>query len=909
MKDKFEMSDLILLAYYLGIEVTQTGGDITIKQTGYINKILKESSMMESNDTKIPMDPGTKYLLHTRPDLSYSVGLLSRFMQDPKDHHLKSIKQKQPTMALSSCESEFMAATRAACQALWLKRLLSEITGWDEERITLKVDNISVIALVRTSFSWKKDNRKNTRIPAMMECVLETSVDNHTSAIIDVCEGESKDANENTMLGSFILHDIPAAPKGQQKVKSPIFVQGWMVNWVDDIDSDIFSIVEVTSMMKELGYQNLCMAYYYKKPNTYLDNGLTKLAIDKDAYEMLMYVDKFKVIELYTHHSVNKKHVLIQEPLGTASKPNEPDIGSRSKAEVDVSEDEWLKEALKKLSIKSKKGQQPSRKEVGESSRKEVGQSSKNGSGSENGSDSSSGSDSEDSDYFVDEENLIDDVNVDMAEFKSHTDPNVEWVGCKEKVIEENEVFDLEEVDHETFDSKLVKEKVTRVSVEQRRQLWLKKNDKLKVRVVCRGQVPEFANNNMGTIVPVTCNPKGPTSKVQPKSISKKEKVTKPKRILWLSLGYATTFLSREVEESIKPNPKIPLSALKDQLQKKFEVGVSKQKVFRAKKMAYEKEINPNTTVKIESRGRDFLGLDGCFPSGPYPGQILTAVGVDPNNRIYPLAYVVVESESKDSWKWFLDCLCDDLELFKNSNFTFISDRQKRGKLYKELLWKCAMATTIQKFDKRMEEMKNHNIEAYEWLRKIPPQHWARSHFLGRAKSNILLNNMCEVLNRQLAAAKLKVDWNGSDLYQVSCPWGDQFVVNMIERDMASNGTDTGIPESYYNPCHWLSTWKKMYMFNINPVNGLQAWKKSDVLTTIILPKPHLQIGRPPKKRKKSAAELADEIMKSNKMTRPHRQHRLQLEEDARVKKVDMLVLVDKGMEMSFIDLNRPGII
>nr|GFB30892.1 zinc finger, CCHC-type [Tanacetum cinerariifolium] len=32
--------------------------------------------------------------------------------------------QKQPTVALSSCESEFMAATGAACQALWLKRLL-----------------------------------------------------------------------------------------------------------------------------------------------------------------------------------------------------------------------------------------------------------------------------------------------------------------------------------------------------------------------------------------------------------------------------------------------------------------------------------------------------------------------------------------------------------------------------------------------------------------------------------------------------------------------------------------------------------------------------------------------------------------------------------------------------------------
>ncbi|GKE28090.1 hypothetical protein Tco_1443474, partial [Tanacetum coccineum] len=98
------------------------------------------------------------------------------------------------------------------------------------------------------------------------------------------------------------------------------------------------------------------------------------------------------------------------------------------------------------------------------------------------------------------------------------------------------------------------------------------------------------------------------------------------------------------------------------------------------------------------------------------------------------------------------------------------------------------------------------------------------------------------------------VDWNGSDLYQ----------------DMASNGTDTGIPESYCYPCHWLSTWKEMYKFKINPVNGPQAWKKLDVPTTIIPPKPHLQIGRPPKKRKKSAAELADEIMKSNKMTSGH---------------------------------------
>ncbi|GKC59047.1 putative heat shock protein 70 family, peptide-binding domain protein, partial [Tanacetum coccineum] len=57
---------------------------------------------------------------------------------------------------------------------------------------------------------------KNTRIPAMKKRVFETSVDNHTSANFCVFEGESKDTNENTMLGSFVIHGIPAAPEGNK---------------------------------------------------------------------------------------------------------------------------------------------------------------------------------------------------------------------------------------------------------------------------------------------------------------------------------------------------------------------------------------------------------------------------------------------------------------------------------------------------------------------------------------------------------------------------------------------------------------------------------------------------------------------------------------------------------------------
>ncbi|GJX41925.1 ribonuclease H-like domain, reverse transcriptase, RNA-dependent DNA polymerase [Tanacetum coccineum] len=69
MEEKFEMSDLGLLAYYLGIEVTQTKGDISIKQSAYANKILKEAGMLESNETVIPMDPGTRLTKNTEGTL------------------------------------------------------------------------------------------------------------------------------------------------------------------------------------------------------------------------------------------------------------------------------------------------------------------------------------------------------------------------------------------------------------------------------------------------------------------------------------------------------------------------------------------------------------------------------------------------------------------------------------------------------------------------------------------------------------------------------------------------------------------------------------------------------------------------------------------------------------------------
>ncbi|PWA50167.1 transposase, MuDR, MULE transposase domain protein [Artemisia annua] len=47
--------------------------------------------------------------------------------------------------------------------------------------------------------------------------------------------------------------------------------------------------------------------------------------------------------------------------------------------------------------------------------------------------------------------------------------------------------------------------------------------------------------------------------------------------------------------------------------------------------------------------------------SGPFPGQLLTAVGIDANNEIYPVAYAVVDELNKATWCWFLKLVGEDL--------------------------------------------------------------------------------------------------------------------------------------------------------------------------------------------------------------------------------------------------------
>ncbi|XP_072081100.1 uncharacterized protein [Arachis hypogaea] len=180
---------------------------------------------------------------------------------------------------------------------------------------------------------------------------------------------------------------------------------------------------------------------------------------------------------------------------------------------------------------------------------------------------------------------------------------------------------------------------------------------------------------------------------------------------------------------------------------------------------------NPGTSVRLQvQRG----------------GQLLTAIGWDPNDQMLPIAYAVVEAETKDSWTWFLSHLATDIGVEKMGRTTFMSDQQKGllpayddvipgvenrfcvrhlysnfrkrfpGLQLKQLMWRCAKATHWRDWEKNMAELKAVNQEAYRYLNAIPPRYWSRSRFTYNSKVDTLVNNMSKSFNAAIVDAREK---------------------------------------------------------------------------------------------------------------------------------------------------------
>ena len=108
---EFEMKDLGMMHYFLGMEMWQNANGIFLRQEKYAVEILKRFGMMDCKAMTTPMASNMKllsdassesvdatmyhqmigslmYLTNTRPDIFFAVKILSHFLTDPRHAHL-----------------------------------------------------------------------------------------------------------------------------------------------------------------------------------------------------------------------------------------------------------------------------------------------------------------------------------------------------------------------------------------------------------------------------------------------------------------------------------------------------------------------------------------------------------------------------------------------------------------------------------------------------------------------------------------------------------------------------------------------------------------------------------------------------------------------------------------------------
>jgi hypothetical protein len=113
LTSEFEMKDLGLMHYFLGLEVWQRQGEIFLAQGKYIVDVLKRFGMMDCKSMSTPMVTNMKkphdsntssdlvdptmyrqligslmYMIHTRPDIYYAMIAMNQFMTEPRQRHV-----------------------------------------------------------------------------------------------------------------------------------------------------------------------------------------------------------------------------------------------------------------------------------------------------------------------------------------------------------------------------------------------------------------------------------------------------------------------------------------------------------------------------------------------------------------------------------------------------------------------------------------------------------------------------------------------------------------------------------------------------------------------------------------------------------------------------------------------------
>lgn len=254
---RFQMKDLGELKHFLGLEIDRTQEGIFLNQNKYAKDLLKRFGMLKCKPISTPLEPSRKlsayegndlkdatmyrqlvggliYLTITRPDISFAVGVMSRYMQSPKKPHLEVVRRilryikgtlgygimykkggdcklvgycdadyagdydtrrsttgyvfmlgsgavswcskLQPTVSLSTTESEYRAAAATAQECTWLMLLLKDLHHPINDSIPVFCDNLSAIKLAENPVFHARTKHVEVHYHFIREKVLQEEI-------------------------------------------------------------------------------------------------------------------------------------------------------------------------------------------------------------------------------------------------------------------------------------------------------------------------------------------------------------------------------------------------------------------------------------------------------------------------------------------------------------------------------------------------------------------------------------------------------------------------------------------------------------------------------------------------------------------------------------------------------------
>ncbi|KAH9753370.1 SWIM-type domain-containing protein [Citrus sinensis] len=379
----------------------------------------------------------------------------------------------------------------------------------------------------------------------------------------------------------------------------------------------------------------------------------------------------------------------------------------------------------------------------------------------------------------------------------------------------------------------------------------------------------------------------------------------------------------------IKSNPEISSSSIASVLLSRFGTATNRRRLYTAKKRVLKMcegdyinsyallndyanillMTNNDATVKIsqelvgnenkfkrifisfkaQQQGfmkgcRGFIGLDGCHLKTSFGGILISAVALDANNGVFPLAVCICEVESRESWTWFLELFKQHMDIHNDMAISFMSDRQKVDN--DPSTWSCHHFDPFYKTDHvthKMSESWNSYLNEYrrkpilellefirmklmkrmikrrekceDWESNIPPRVQKKIAKIAKAARRV---SVIKASKYQFEVVEIMPDMERHyivDLNKWYCECGGWQMSGLpCKHAMAGILHSHGEPSDYVDKSLTREAYLLTYSATINPLPDRTNWPKID-RPILKPPVKKVQPGRPKLNRRKEVNE------------------------------------------------------